>query len=86
MTQEVGHDRPPCPERIMRIIDPLAIDPSAVIAFPLVDAFAFFRLLYDGRKELESSLDLGIIDRDSSVQKVAVQVDDAFANFQVGYR
>ena len=85
MTEEVGHDRPPCPESVMRIIDLLAIDPSAVIGSPFVDAFSLFRLLYDGRKELESSLDLGIIDRDSSVQKVAVQMNDAFADFQVGH-
>ena len=70
----------------MRIVHLFAVYSSAVISFPFVDAFSFLRFLYDGCKELEGPLDLGIIDRDSSVQKVAVQMNDAFANFQVGYR
>ena len=86
MTEEVGHDRPPCPERVMRIIDLLAIDPSAVIGSPFVDVFSILRFPYDGSKELEGSVDLRIIDRISSVQEATVQVNDAFADFLVGYR
>ena len=67
----------------MRILDPFAVNTSTMIAVTLVNALAFSRFRHHCGKQLESPVDLRVIDCLMAIQQVAAEICDGFADLEV---
>ena len=67
----------------MRILDSFAVDAPAEITFPLVYPFAFLGFAHHAGKQLERSLDFGVIDGFPPIEQMAAKMNDGFSNLEV---
>ncbi len=67
----------------MGILDSFAVDAPAEITFPLVYPFAFLGFAHHGGKQLERSLDFGVIDGLVTIKQMAAKMNNGFSNLEV---